>query len=177
VLEGVRRRRRAPAAAGVSSGGPAFRDACDLPPPTRRWGFVIPTALLVLLFAARGLQYLPDLHPADDLLRRASDAYAAERFDAAAEYARHALERHPPAEQKGELLTLRGESLLRLEQPQRAREAFETLVAELPESPYRAKALAGAMRAAQAASDHLGAASLRAQLLREFPDTPEPAKP
>jgi hypothetical protein len=180
AFEGTRRRRLAPAtAAAAVPGGPAFRDSCDLPPPARRWGFVIPTALLVLLFAARGLQYLPEPRPADDLLRRASEAYAAERFTEAAEYARHALERHPPAEQKGELLALRGESLLRLEQPQRARQVFETLVAELPESPYRAQALAGAMRAAQAASDHLGAASLRAQLLREFPDTPwaEPAKP
>jgi hypothetical protein len=166
------RRRRVPVAVVSSSAGPAFRDSCDLPPPTRRWGLVVPTSLLVLLFAARGLAWLPKPHPAGDLLRRASEAYAAQKFEAAAEYARHALDQGPAAEQKGELLSLRGESLLRLQQPQRARETFETLVAELPESPYRAQALSGALRAAQAAGDRQGAAALRAQLLREYPDTP-----
>jgi hypothetical protein len=163
---------RARAPVPVPSAGPAFRDSCDLPPPTRRWGFVVPTTLIVVLFAARGLSYLPKRGPVDDLLRRASAAYAAERFDAAAEYARHAIDLSPPPAQKGELLALRGESLMRTQQPQRARETFETLLAELPESPYRAQALAGAVRAAHAAGDQVGEASLRAQLLREFPDTP-----
>jgi hypothetical protein len=49
---------------------------------------------------------------------------------------------------------------------------FETLVAELPESPYRAQALSGAMRAARAAGDEASASTLRTQLLGEFPDTP-----
>jgi hypothetical protein len=160
------------AAPAPAAAGPAFRDSCDLPPPTRRWGFVLPTALLVALFAARGLAYLPPPRPVDDLLKRASTAYAAERFEAAAEYARHALDLTPTPEQKGELLSLRGESLLRLGQAPRAREAFEALVAELPSSPYRAQALSGAMRSARAAGDETSASSLREQLLREFPGTP-----
>jgi len=127
---------------------------------------------VVLLFAARGLAYLPKAHPADALLPMASQAYAAERFAAAAEYARQALDHPPRPEQKGELLSLRGESLLRLQEPQRAREAFEALLAELPQSPYRAQALSGAMRAAQAAGDAQGAAAWRDKLLRDFPDTP-----
>ena len=172
VAFGVLRRRRAPAVAAAPAAGPAFRDSCDLPRPTSRWGFVIPTGLLVLLFAARGLEYLPEKGPVDGLVRRASDAYAAGRFEAAAEYARHAVDLRPPEELKGELLSLRGESLLRLQQPQRARETFETLVAELPQSPYRAQALSGAMRAAEAAGDRQGATTLRDQLLREFPNTP-----
>jgi tetratricopeptide (TPR) repeat protein len=173
------RRRRSPVPSEAASAGPAFRDSCDLPPPTRRWGFVVPTALLVVLFAARGVAYLPKPSPVDELLGRASTAYAAERFEAAAEYARHAIDLGPGAEQKGELLSVRGESLLRLEQTQRAREVFETLVADLPASPYRAQALSGAMRAARAAGDQQGAAALRDQLLREFPDTPwaESARP
>lgn len=177
AFEAVRRRRptavaEAPPAAAPRAPGPAFRDSCDLPPPTRRWGFVVPTALIVLLFGARLVSYLPKARPADDLVRRASGAYAEGRFEASAEYARHALDLSPSEVQKGELLSLRGESLLRLEQPQRARESFETLVAELPESPYRAQALAGALKAARAAGDESGASSLRAQLLREFPGTP-----
>ncbi len=166
------RRRRAAAATEASSRGPAFVDACDLPPARRRWGFVIPTSLVVLLFASRGLAYLPEPHPADALLPRASEAYSAGRFEAAAEYARHALEHSPRPEQRGELLSLRGESLLRLDQPQRAREAFEMLVAELPDSPYRAQGLSGAMRAAQASGDAQGASSLREKLRHEFPETP-----
>lgn len=169
----LRRRRRLSVAVDAPSTGPAFRDSCDLPPPTRsRWGPVIPTALIVLLFAARGLAYLPKASPVDDLVRRASDAYAAQRWGDAAEYARQAIDHGPQPEQKGELLSLRGESLLRLQEPQRAREAFETLVAELPASPYRAQALSGAMRAAQAAGDRRSAETLRDQLLREFPGTP-----
>jgi hypothetical protein len=166
------RKRRAAGAAEAPPQGPAFVDACDLPPATRRWGFVVPTSLVVLLFASRGLAYLPKPHPADGLLPRASEAYASKRYEAAAEYARHALEHSPRPEQKGELLSLRGESLLLLRQPQRAREAFETIVTELPDSPYRAQALSGAMRAAQAVGDVQGVASLREKLRHEFPDTP-----
>ena len=172
AFEALRRRRAAAARQVTTSTGPAFRDSCDLPPPTRRWGFVIPTSMVVLLFAARGLAYLPKAHPANALLPMASQAYAAERFAAAAEYARQALDHPPRPEQKGELLSLRGESLLRLHEPQRAREAFEALLAELPQSPYRAQALSGAMRAAEAAGDAQGASAWREQLLRDFPDTP-----
>jgi hypothetical protein len=173
VFELVRQRRAALAPTDAApAAGPAFRDSCDLPPPTSRWGFVVPTTLVVLLFAARGLAYLPRPSPVDDLLRRASAAYAGEKFDAAAEYARHAIDLSPSSEQKGELLSLRGESLLRLQQAPKAREAFETLMAELPQSPYRAQALSGAMRAAREVGDHASAESLRAQLEKEFPNTP-----
>jgi hypothetical protein len=166
-------RRRWPAAAAPTAPvWPKYRDSCALPPPGRQWGFAIPLTLAVALCAARGLSYLPKPSAVPGLMESASAAYAAERFADAAEYARHALDLQPSAAQKGELLALRGESLLRAGQALRAREAFETVIAELGDSPYRAQALSGSARASEALGDAGSAAGRRATLQKDFADTP-----
>jgi 6-pyruvoyl-tetrahydropterin synthase-like protein len=173
VVAAAAARRRWPAAvAPTAPVWPKYRDSCALPPPGRQWGFAIPAALAVALCAARGLSYLPKPSPVPGLMDRASAAYAADRFADAAEYARHAIDLGASPAQKGELLALRGESLLRAGQAQPARDAFETVIAELPESPYRAQALSGSARASDALGDTASAAGRRATLRKDFADTP-----
>jgi hypothetical protein len=74
-------------------GGPALPEAAPDPTPGRRWGGVLPLGILLLLVAAR---FFPppgggDAALAEELGERASKAYAAEAFEAAAEYALQAL--------------------------------------------------------------------------------------
>lgn len=171
AIAGLRRRFRA-APAPTAPVWPKYRDACALPEPGRQWGFAVPVALVLALSSARGLSYLPKPSPVPGLMERASGAYAADRFADAAEYARAALDLSPSAPQKGELLALRGESLLRAGDPRRAREAFETILAEVEDSPYRAQALSGSARASEALGDSESAAGRRAALLKDFADTP-----
>jgi 6-pyruvoyl-tetrahydropterin synthase-like protein len=173
VVAAAAARRRWPAAvAPTAPVWPKYRDSCALPPPGRQWGFVIPAALAVALCAARGLSYVPKASPVPGLMEQASAAYAADRFADAAEYARVALDLGATAAEKGELLALRGESLLRAGQPQRAREAFETVIVELADSPYRAQALSGSARASDALGDAASAAGRRSTLQKDFADTP-----
>jgi len=165
---------------------PEMLDACDLPRAPRRWGGAVPVATLAVLVALRFLGGGGRAGPgAAALYERASRAYAEERFADAAEYARHALALSPPADARGGLLTLRGESLLAAGQPRAAAEEFETLLGAEPRGPYAPEALFGAARARAALGEAEAARGHRDRLLREFPDTPwarriraeEPARP
>jgi len=166
VHQGVRRygRRAAPVPVVLPE------DSCDVAPAPRRWGAAVPAGVILVLFASRGLA----LHEAPDplpLYEAASRAYADGRFADAAEYARHALTLATGSSLRPELLCLRGESLLRSDQPLLAAEAFEGVVQEGP-GPYLPQALFGAARA-YAAAGHPGDADLaRERLLRDHPDTP-----
>ena len=105
---------------------PMTTDACDLPAPTRRWGGVIPAALLLSLVVSRFA--VPDraaaaAREADELRGRATRAQAEGRSADAAEYARHAALRSTGAK-RGELLCLRAESLARAGQEEEARTVF-----------------------------------------------------
>jgi hypothetical protein len=90
-------------------------DACDLPAPTRRWGGVVPAAMIVALIGARFA--VPDrarvtAREAAALSQKAGRAQAEGRFADAAEYARHAAARtQGPA--RAHLLCLRADSLAR----------------------------------------------------------------
>jgi len=147
-------------------------DACGaLPPEPRRWGGLIPGALLVLLVAARLFARTSDRSAqAADLLARASRAYSAERFADAAEYARGALTCRPPAVLQTEILSLRGESLLRDARPTEAAEAFDAAI--LLGGPHTAQSLFGSYRAHSATGDQARALAARTRLLDEFPETP-----
>jgi len=149
-------------------------DACDMPAPPRRWGWVVPVTVLAMLLGLRVLagRSRPEEAGASSLYERASRAYAEERFADAAEYTRVALAQQPPPVTKGELLSLRGESLLAAGQPRAAAEAFETLLSAEPGSPYAPQALYGAARARAALGEAETAEGHRSRLLRDFPDTP-----
>jgi hypothetical protein len=151
---------------------PAAGDACDMPPPRRRWGGLIPAALVLALAAGR----LPPLSrggsaDASGLDRKARGAFDAGRSADAAEYARHALARGGGGERRDDLLILRGESLLRAGRPRDAVAAFETLLRERPEGALVPQALSGQVRAREALGDFAGAEPARQRLLREFPGT------
>lgn len=148
--------------------------ACDVSASPRRWGWVVPVTALVMLLALRVLagRARPEGAGASSLYEKASRAYAEERFADAAEYTRIALAQQPPPVPRGELLSLRGESLLAAGQPRAAAEAFETLLSAEPGSPYAPQALYGAARARAALGEEQTAESHRKRLLRDFPDTP-----
>ncbi|HET8644566.1 MAG TPA: hypothetical protein VFO85_03700, partial [Vicinamibacteria bacterium] len=159
------------AAARSEAGAPQPLDACDLPAPPRRWGGVIPAALLVLLPLGR---LAPGPPPVDTsaLHEKASRAYAEGRFADAAEYARHALGPSRGSSLHAELLALRAEALLRAGPAPSAAEAFEALLSEPAGGAYTAQALFGAAQARAAAGDGTEAARHRDRLLREFAHTP-----
>jgi tetratricopeptide (TPR) repeat protein len=150
--------------------GAGMLDACDLPAPPRRWGGIIPTAVLAFLALGR---FVPGAAPVDAgaLHEKAERAYAEGRFADAAEYARHALRPSRGSGLHGQVLALRGESLMRAGRAREAAEAFEALATETPEGPYTAEALFGAAQAYEAAGDPATAARHRERLLAEFGDT------
>ncbi len=138
-----------------------------------KWGGVIPGLIVVLLVVAR---FLPTAK-ADPTLRqtlyeRASKALGEDRYEDAAEYARHALDLEASSSLRAELLCLRGEALLRAGHPREAAYAFQEVVETAPTSPYLAQALFSGAEAKEALGDTLGAAADRLRLSRELPLTP-----
>jgi tetratricopeptide (TPR) repeat protein len=128
--------------------------------------------VLVAVLAALRLVPAPS-HAAeiDSLYERSSRAYAAERWEDAAEYARHATVLFPPADpRRAELLCVLGEALLRAGHAREAVEPF-TLVAGEP-GAHRAQALYSGALALEAAGQPDGAAAYRRRLREEFPETP-----
>jgi hypothetical protein len=135
---------------------------------------------LVLLAGLAALRLRPLPPPAVELAwldEQASRAFAEERWEAAAEYARHGLDQIGAAfgeeqePKRQELLCLRGEALLAAGHPRLAVQAFAPLV-EAGHGPYRAQALYSGAAARDAAGDAAGAAAWRASLRREHPRTP-----
>jgi len=164
------------AASMSPDGTPQPLDACDLPRPPRRWGWVIPTALLAALAAGRLAPGHRPLDPAP-LYEKASRAYAEGRYDDAAEYTRPALEPSRGTDLRAELLVLRGESLLRAGRPEPAAEAFEAAVNEGGSAgAYVPQALFGAASAHQMLKEPGAAARLRDRLLAEYASTPWAAR-
>ena len=128
---------------------PAEPEACKALVEPRRWGAVVPIALLLLLSAGRLLsREKPDTAPLPgELYEKASKAYSQDRFDDAAEFSRAALELG--AEDQGlraELRCLRGESLLRLGQATGSVRLRDGLPGR-PPGPHAAQALFGSMAA------------------------------
>jgi hypothetical protein len=166
VHQGVRRRRPHPVAPAVVL--PA--DACDLPPPPRRWGAAVPATAIGLLLVSRAFtlhEPAPDPLPLYDAAAR---AYADGRYADAAEYARHALARAAGSPLRPDLLCLRGESLLRAGQPGQAAETFETVVEGGP-GPWLPQALFGNARAYAAAGKPAESRLARERLQRDHADT------
>jgi hypothetical protein len=138
-----------------------------------KWGWTIPVTILVGLVA---LRFVPPAKP-DPKLRellyeKASKAYGEDRFEDAAEYARHAADLETSSSLRAELLCLRGESLLRAGHPREAAFAFQDVVDTAAGSPYLAQALFSGALAKEAMGDALGARVDRERLRRELPLTP-----
>jgi hypothetical protein len=109
-------RRRVPVAASEAAIAPSPSiDACDLPAATRRWGGVVPAAVLFALVLSRFA--VPDrakaaAAEAATLREKATRAQAEGRFADAAEYARHAATRtQGPA--RAQILCMRADNLAR----------------------------------------------------------------
>jgi hypothetical protein len=147
-------------------------DECGLPRPPRRWGGLIPATLVVVLACGRLATLSWASRDSGALHEKAVEAVGTGRFADAAEYARHALARGGGGERRGELLCLRGESLLHAGQPRDAVASFAELLREHPGSALVPRALAGEVRAREALGDAAGAEPARQRLLREFPGTP-----
>jgi 6-pyruvoyl-tetrahydropterin synthase related domain len=138
-----------------------------------KWGGVIPALIVVVLGIARFVpQAKPDPKLREQLYERASKAFGEDRFEDAAEYARHALDLETSSSLRAELLCLRGESLLRAAHPREAAYAFQEVVDTAAGSPYLAQALFSGAAAKEAMGDALGARADRERLRREHPLTP-----
>jgi hypothetical protein len=156
--------RRRPRTAEATTEGPPRRGSRRLA--------LLPIGLVVALSA---LRLLPppsrsgEIDAADGL---ASRAYAEERWEDAAEYARHAVDLLPPRDpRRAGLLCVRGEALLRAGHPREAIEPF-ALVAEGEAGPLQPQALHSGALAREAAGDVVGAAEWRRRLVAEYPQTP-----
>ncbi len=164
-----RRSRKAPAPAATS--------------PSARLLWVLPLALVAALAS---LRFLPRPGPPVDVAvldERASRAFAEERWEAAAEYARHAIDLVGADDaRRNEWLTLRGEALLRSGEARLAVLAFAPVV-DVGSGPYRAQALYSGALAREATGDAEGASAWRRSLRADHPGTPwadrldEPARP
>ena len=132
-------------------------------------------APLLGLAAIAALRLAPERRPAVDVAaldERASRAYASERWEDAAEFARHALEASSTTDARyAELSCLRGEALLRAGHARLAAAAFAP-VADAGGGPYRAQALFSGALAREQSGDTAGAAAWRARLRAEYPKTP-----
>lgn len=133
------------------------------------------TLPLVLVAALAALRFAPEPRPEGDVARldeRASRAFGEERWDAAAEYARHAIDLVGAEDvRRNQLLCLRGEALLRAGHARVAVLAF-TPVVEAGSGPYRPQALYSGALAREAAGDAAGALAWRQALRVEHPATP-----
>jgi hypothetical protein len=165
-------RRRLSARSAGQAATPVPADACELPAPPRRWGFVVPVSLLAALVTARFFAAGEPVLDPQPLYEKASRAYAEQRFPEAAEYARNALSRARDSPLRTELLCLRGESLLRAGEARLARDVFEAALREPQPGPYLPQALFGLSQAQAASGEASDAARTRSRLLREHPDTP-----
>ncbi len=133
---------------------------------------VLPLALVVALALLRLVPEPSHAREVEPLYERASRAYAAERWEESAEYARHAAALLPsPDPRRAELLCVRGEALLRAGHAREAVEPF-TLVVEGEPGPHRPQALHSGALALEAAGDAEGAATWRRRLREEYPETP-----
>ena len=132
-------------------------------------------APLLALAAIAALRLAPERRPAVDVAsldERASRAYASERWEDAAEYARHALEASQTTDPRyAELACLRGEALLRAGHARLAAVVFAP-VADAGSGPYRAQALFSGAQAREQSGDPAGAAAWRERLRAEYPKTP-----
>ena len=138
-----------------------------------RWIRGLPL-LLVTALAVTRLLPTPSPEPGVDVLyERASRAFSAERFGAAAAYAGHGVARLPVGDQRRvELLCVRGEALLRAGHSREALAAFTEVVERSPGDPHRPQALYSGALAREAAGDAAGAAEWRRRLAQEFPGNP-----
>jgi hypothetical protein len=131
-----------------------------------------PLVVLAALAALRVAPHEPSHTDVGWLDEQAARAYSEERWERAAEYARHALDLLGTDDpRRAELLCLRGEALLRAGQPRIAVQAF-TPVVEAGSGPYRPQALYSGALAREAVGDAAGAAAWRASLRRDHPKTP-----
>ena len=133
---------------------------------------VLPLALVASLAALRLLPGPSHATEIESLYESASRAYAAERWEDAAEDARRALSLLPSADpRRTELLCVQGEALLHAGHAREAVEPFR-LVVEDELGPHRPQALHSGALAREAAGDTEGAAAWRRRLLEEYPETP-----
>ncbi len=144
----------------------------ERPRPGRRLLGLLPIGLALALGA---LRLLPppsrsgEIDAADGL---ASRAYSEERWEEAAEYARHAVDLLAPTDpRRAGLLCVRGEALLRAGHPREAIEPF-ALVVEGAAGPHRPQALYSGALARETAGDVEGAAEWRRRLVAEHAETP-----
>ena len=154
-----------------AEGPPRHREA-----PRRPWSAVLLRILPFAIVAGlAALRFAPAPRPAVDVAwldERAARAFADERWEAAAEYARHAIDLVGTEDvRRNELLCLRGEALLRAGHPRIAALAFAPVV-EVGSGPYRPQALYSGALAREAAGDAGGAAAWRSSLRADYPRTP-----
>jgi len=132
-----------------------------------------PPLALLALAATRLLPAPAPPITVDELDARASRAFSAGRWEDAAEYARHAVERLGSARpHREEMLCVRGEALLRAGHPREAARDFEAVITEAPADPHRGQALYSGARAREEAGDAVGAAEWRRLLRQEVPVSP-----
>ncbi len=115
-------------------------------PPRRRWGGLLPAAVLALLFGVRFVPERPDLARAEtarQLAERAQLAQSQRRFGDAAEYAQHAIARTPPGDAKDALRCLRAEALVHEGKPNEARRLFDDVLRESPNGREAVRARTG----------------------------------
>jgi hypothetical protein len=141
-----------------------------------RWRVALPRILpLAIVAGLAALRFAPGPRPAVEvqwLDEAASRAFAEERWETAAEYARHAIDLVGTEDaRRNELLCLRGEALLRAGHPRLAALAF-ALVVEAGSGPHLAQALFSGALAREAAGDAEGAAAWRHSLRTDHPRTP-----
>jgi hypothetical protein len=141
----------------------------------RRWGGAIPVALMAALLIARLSMVWVSGRGEKTAIRLhefASRAYQEERYDAAVEYLRGALDAHPAKELKRSLLALRAESFQNLGRRTDARRDWRALLAEAPSGPYSPQALFGLIAATPEPDRSTEALDAARRLVREYPENP-----